>query len=134
MTRRVKPLTGQVLVQILPPDKLSAGGIEIPQHTVSPEEVQATHRAPQPKPAEKGLVVAVGDWPKTKTGLHRMPEFSVGAVVFVSPYAGQQFHYGTSGRFRMVSNGDILAIVTGEPDMSWGRQPMSGPGSTIDMR
>lgn len=106
----IKPLTGQVLVEILPPDKISVGGIAIPEHTKSPEEHQeAAHRPEKPR-GLTGTIIACGGWPKTRSGLFRMPEFSVGMKVVVSPNRGLDMQR-LGNRLRMVSQDDILAVV-----------------------
>lgn len=108
---RITPLTGQVLIEILPPDKLSAGGIEIPEYTMTPEDHQAAARSPEKPPAIIGLVRKTGDWPKLKNGFLKMPEFGVGAKVAISPHAGIEFHYDVKGRFKMVKHSDVLAVL-----------------------
>jgi co-chaperonin GroES (HSP10) len=107
----IRPLTGQVLVEILPREKVSAGGIEIPDHTLSPEEVQATHRQPTPPPPWIGIAKAVGAWPKTKTGLLRMPEYGVGAKVVVRHNGGVEMRRNVGERYRMVAQKEILAVL-----------------------
>lgn len=109
---RIRPLQGQVLIRILPPDTHSAGGIEFPQRHLSPEEVQASHRDPSPPPPEYGVVEAIGPWPALKNGLHILPPFGVGARVLVGFHTGQKLSRGISDRLRLVRTSDVLAVIT----------------------
>lgn len=109
---KIKPLTGQVLVEILPDDKRSAGGIEFPEHTLSPEEVQATHRNPQKPPPWKGIVREIGAWPKLRNGMALLPEFGIGATVVVGHNAGIQMQRNIGERFRMVLLDEVLAVLS----------------------
>lgn len=109
---RIKPLTGQVLVEILPADKRSAGGIDVPEHTPSPEEnQQAAHRPTMP-PGLTGVVKAIGPWPKLANGMALMPEFGVGARVVIGPHAGLDMTRGVGERLKMVRNDQVLAVLT----------------------
>lgn len=107
---KVRPLSGQVLVEILPHDKVSPGGIEIPQRSLSPEEIQDTHLNPEKPKPWFGMVRSIGKWPKLKGGLTLMPEFGVNAKVIIRHNAGTPFQDGTHRRLRMVSQSDVLAI------------------------
>ena len=109
---RVRPLTGQVLIEILPKDRFSPGGIEFPDHTMSPEEVQASHRNPQRPPPLQGIVREIGNWPKLPNGMMAMPEFGIGAKVIVRHNAGLQMHRGIGEKFRMCLVEEVLAVVT----------------------
>lgn len=108
---KFKPLTGQVLVEILPEQRMSAGGIALPEsQPMSPENVQQSHRdPPMPKPWI-GRVVSVGNWPKTKSGLLRMPEYGRNARVVISRNAGQEMAKGSNLHYRMVPQEDVLAV------------------------
>lgn len=108
---QIKPLTGQVLVEILPEDRRTAGGIELPEHTQSPEEVQASHRRPEPPPPWQGIVRAIGDWPKLRNGMLAMPEYGIGARVVVRHNAGVQMQRGIGEKFRMVRQEEVLAVL-----------------------
>jgi co-chaperonin GroES (HSP10) len=107
---RIKPLTGQVLVEVLPDDKRSAGGIDLPEHTKSPEEHQEAAHRPTMPPGIKATVLAIGPWPKTRTGLARMPEFGLGSCVLIGPNAGLDLH-GLGQRLKMVRNEQVLAVL-----------------------
>lgn len=109
---RLRPLTGQVLVEILPADTRSAGGVELPDHTASPEENQEAARRPQMPPGVIGTVVEIGPWPKMHNGKVLMPEFGRGARVVIAPRAGLDLSSGTGARLKMVRNDQVLAILT----------------------
>lgn len=91
---KIRPLTGQVLVEMLPPE--SEGLIELPEQA-------------KRKPLW-GIVREIGPWPKTKNGLAELPPFSRGAKVFIQNSIGQQVgrHYGE--RFKLVKTTEILAV------------------------
>jgi len=110
---RIRPLTGQVLVQILPRDKRSAGGIEFPDEVpLSPEAVQAGHRHPEKPKPHIGIVREMGRWPKTRNGLAQMPQFGIGAKVIVGFNAGIQMRRDIGENFRMVLNEEVIAVLT----------------------
>lgn len=112
MTRKVKPLTGQVLIEVLPADMLSSGGIAIPEHTLSADEQQEASKNPE-KPARNniGIVRAIGPWPKLKNGLALLPEFGVGAKVVFNSYRGVEMQQRVGQRLRMMRNEDVLAVL-----------------------
>ena len=107
----VKPLTGQVLVEILPADKRTAGGIDLPEHTPSPEENQQSARRPEMPLGLTGVVKAIGQWPKLANGMIVMPEFGVGARVVLSRGAGLDLQRGMGERLKMVRNDQVLAVL-----------------------
>lgn len=109
---RVRPLTGQVLVEIMPADKRSAGGIDLPDHTMSPDENQQSARRPMMPPGLTGVVKAIGPWPKLPSGMALMPEFGVGARVVIGPHAGLDLQRGIGERLKMVRNDQVLAVLT----------------------
>lgn len=108
---KVKPLTGQVLIEVLPPEKESAGGVALPDYDLTPEDQQRLARNPQMPPGLKGRVRAIGAWPKTASGLARMPEFGVGALVIIPPKSGLEMHRNLGDRFRMVKQSQVLAVL-----------------------
>lgn len=111
---RIKPLTGQVLIEVLPAEKRSPGGIELPDRfPMSPAAVEATHANPE-KPAKPciGIVRAIGKWPLTRKGLLLMPEFSVGVKVAFNPWRGTDLQLGLGVRLKMIPNSDVLAVLT----------------------
>ena len=110
---RVRPLTGQVLIELDERERQSAGGIAIPEHTLSPEEHQQRNHHPSPPPAITGRVVEMGDWPKLKNGMAIMPPFGIGARVVIRPTSGVEFHWETACKLKMVQTEDVLAVLTG---------------------
>lgn len=108
---RIKPLTGQVLIRILPRDTRSPGGIELPEHTASPEEVQEASHHPIPPPPEMGIVESIGPWPALRNGLRVLPPFVVGNRVIIGANSGQQMHRGIGDRLRMVRYDQVLAVL-----------------------
>lgn len=109
---RIRPLTGQTFIEILPADKVSAGGIEFPERALTPDERQAdSHNPTKPQPLQ-GRIVAIGPWPKLKCGLAVMPQYAVGDRVLVQFNAGIQMQRNIGERFRMVENEEVLAILT----------------------
>jgi len=109
---RVKPLTGNVLVELDAPDKMTLTGLHIPERAMSPEEQQQASKSPSKPLAVTGRVVEIGPWPKLKNGLAVMPEFGLGARVAVRPGSGIEMHWETSGRLKMLSTEDVLAVLT----------------------
>jgi co-chaperonin GroES (HSP10) len=109
---KLRPLTGQVLVEILPADKRSAGGIELPEHTIGPEEHQEAARNPSMPPGVTGIVKAIGPWPKLANGMVEMPEFGVGAQVVIAPRAGLDLQWRIGERLKIVRNDQVLAVLT----------------------
>ena len=108
----IKPLTGQVLVQLDAPEKFSAGGIELPVRTMGPEEHQEAAHRPTMPPALLGTVKAIGPWPKLANGIMEMPEFGIGARVVIGQNAGLEMHRGIGERLKMVRNDQVLAVLT----------------------
>jgi len=109
---KVKPLTGKVLVELDAPDKLTLTGLHIPNHTLSAEEHQQADKKPWKPAGIVGKVVEIGPWPKLKNGLAVLPEFGIGARVIVRPTAGVSMNWETSGRLKMLSSDDVLAVLT----------------------
>lgn len=110
---KFRPLTGQVLVQILPSEKSSAGGIVFPDELpLSPETVQKGHRHPTPPQPWIGVVCSVGPWPKLKCGLAQMPEFKVGSKVVIPHHAGVRMEKEIGGNYRMVRLDQVLGVLS----------------------
>jgi co-chaperonin GroES (HSP10) len=108
----IKPLTGQVLVEMLPPETESAGGIVFPQRSRSPEELTQAHDPSICKePPAQAVVRAIGPWPQ-KNGKCVLPEFGIGARVVVSAYSGQKLRRGIGENFKLVNTEDVLAVLT----------------------
>lgn len=100
-----------MIVEVLPDDSVSAGGVHLPKHGLSADEVQERHRNPEKPHALTAIVHAIGEWPRLPNGMALLPEFGVGAKVLVSPHRGQQMAYDQR-KLRMVALGDVLAVLT----------------------
>jgi co-chaperonin GroES (HSP10) len=108
---RIKPLTGNVLIELDAPNRNTASGIVIAEHTMSAEGNQVAARAPEKPPGVVGTVRDIGAWPKTKRGLLAMPEFGVGAKVVLPHGAGIHMRCFQE-RFRMVYQHEVLAVIS----------------------
>lgn len=107
----IRPLTGQILLRILPRETISPGGIEFPQRHLSPEEVQERNHNPEPPPPDIGIVEAIGPWPRLKNGLAVPPPFPAGAKVLVREGSGQKLNRDVGERLKLVRNEDVLAVI-----------------------
>jgi chaperonin GroES len=105
----IRPLKNQLLVEILPPDEASAGGVVIP------ESIREGSKD-EKKPVLKGIVVAIGPWKTTKRGFSVLPDFFIGSTVVLSPYRGVQLGRRLGERMRMVKTEDVLAVLTPPDD------------------
>lgn len=108
----IKPFTGHVLIKILPKDKFTISGIEIPDHTITPEEAQQASHHPTPPPPLTGEVLAIGPWKRLNNGLAVMPPFKQQDKVLIRNGTGKELTYGTRDKLRMVRQEDVLAVVT----------------------
>lgn len=108
----VRPLTGQVLLRVLPSETVSAGGIVIPEHTLSPEEHQERNHHPDPPGPVTAQVVAVGPWKRLRNGLALIPPISPNSKVLIRPGCGQQLSRGVNEQLRLVKVDDVLAVLT----------------------
>jgi len=95
----IRPLTGQCLIEMLPPE-LSPGGLHIVEWKG------------QGNPPVKAIVRAMGHWPAAPNGLHHLPEFHVGQTVLVSKHGGQQLHRDFGGKFKLVKQSAVMAVVS----------------------
>lgn len=110
---RLRPLTGQVLVEVLPRESVSAGGIAFPDEVpLSPEAVQAGHRHPEPPRPWTCVVREIGPWPKAKNGLAMLPEFQRGQKVVIGRHAGIEMERGVGQNYRMIRYDQILGIIS----------------------
>lgn len=108
---KIRPLTGQALIEILPDESRTPGGIELPQISLSAEAVQETHTNPtKPRPLT-GIVREIGQWPTLDNGMSLMPEFGRGARVIVGFNSGVQMQRNIGERFRMVKISDVIAVL-----------------------
>lgn len=109
--KKIRPLTGQVLIELLPVETKSLGGIDLPQRSLSAEEVQDRHKKPEKPPGIIGIVRECGNWPRLPNGMMLMPEFGKGAKVVIRPEVGLQMQRHWGERFRMVRQSDVLAVL-----------------------
>lgn len=108
---RIKPLTGQVLVLLLPHDEKD-GSIFIPEIA---NEAKPTHDNVYVRLGHrKAIVQEVGPWRKTKQGLAVLPEVKRGDTVVVSPYAGTKLSQDTNDHLKLIKVDDILALLISE--------------------
>lgn len=107
----IRPLSGQVLIRVLPPETRSSGGIEIPQRRKSPEEVQQDNHHPEPPPPQIGVVEAIGPWPRLKNGMAVLPPFPPGAKVLVREGSGAKLNRGIGERLKLIRTDDVLAVL-----------------------
>ncbi len=108
---RLRPLSGQVLIKIDPRESRSLGGIEIPNVTLSADEVQLRSHNPEKPPPEIATVEAIGQWPLLKNGKLDMPPFAVGAKVVVRRGSGIDCHRNIGERLKLVRIRDLLAVL-----------------------
>ena len=94
---RVHPLSGECLIEMLPPEAISDGGIHIPELD---QELST-----------KGIVRRMGPWPKNDRGLGIPPDFKRGDKVVVSNRVGRQVIQGED-KFRLVPMNRVLAVLT----------------------
>ena len=103
------PLTGQVLVLLLPHDEKD-GSIFIPEIA---NEARPTHDNMYVRLGHrKGIVKEVGPWRKTKQGLAVIPEIKRGDTVIMNPYAGTKLSQEANDNLRLVKVDDILATLS----------------------
>lgn len=108
---RIKPLPGQVLVQVETPTE-SSGGVALPGDIhLSAEIIQDQAKDPQkPSKDNTGYVVAIGAWPKTSKGLIKMPEFGIGARVVFNPFRGLAM-VSRGRRLKILSQDDVMGVL-----------------------
>ena len=100
----IRPLIGQVLVEVLPPEETTASGLFIP------DVAQSSPRGEKARPF-KAQVVAIGPWKRTKQGFAVLPEFTIGAQILCTPYAGTKLTRNIGERYQLVKITDVLALV-----------------------
>ena len=98
----ILPLTGQVLVEILP-NADTIGGIVIPSGVEVKDAIGKL-------PCVRARVHRLGRWPQKKGGRCVLPEFSPGDVVICSQYSGVKMQR-LDEKFRLVRLADVLAII-----------------------
>lgn len=105
MTPRIKPLTGQCLLEMLPPkDAIESGPFKGYQTLAIPSKYQA-------KPT-RGVVRAIGPWPALKNGMRLLPEFGLGAIVWVPNAVGQKLTRDVGEKYKLVRVKDVLLLET----------------------
>lgn len=104
----IKPLKGQVLVRLIPPEYNSAGGLVLPQC------IPLFAEDDEKKLPRKGVVIAVGQWRQTKQGFHILPDFHPGQRVLVDEYFGTKLTRGIGEEFRLCRIDDVLAVIEEE--------------------
>lgn len=92
----IRPLTGQVLVEMLPADDRS-GAIHLPD---------AARDLPY-----LGIVRAIGRWRQGNSGFYHLPEVKVGDRVVIGKRTGQQLTRNIGERFKLVSQEQVLAKI-----------------------
>ncbi len=107
---KVRPLTGQVLIRVLPPQQRTDSGIELPQVTLSAEERQQRSHHPEPPPPDIGIVEAVGPWQRKANG-YVMPPVQVGAKVVVREGSGIKCNRNIGEKLKLIRNEDLLAVI-----------------------
>ena len=100
----IKPLTGQVLLQVLPPESNTAGGL------ILPDIAQLTARGEKALP-RKAVVMAIGPWKKTKQGFAVLPDIKLGDKVLVSEYLGTKLTRNIGENLRLCRIDDVLAVL-----------------------
>ena len=108
----LKPLRGQVLINLLPPDQKTSGGLFLPDIAQSAEAGSKAF-------PRKGRVEAVGVWKSIERDgqtFHILPDFKPGDVVILSDYAGTKLTRGIGETLRLCRVDDVLAILEEQPD------------------
>lgn len=95
----VRPLTGQVLVRILPDEY---EGLIFHDPTLAERGEKS--------PPRKAVVLAVGPWRKTKQGFSVLPDIHVGQRVLVSEYVGTKLTRNLGENLRLMRVEDVLAV------------------------
>jgi co-chaperonin GroES (HSP10) len=54
----------------------------------------------------------MGHWPAAPNGKHHLPEFHVGQTVLVAKHGGQQLHRDFGGKFKLVKQSAVMAVVS----------------------
>lgn len=96
----IRPFQGQVLVEMLPSDAFTQGGLEIPDKA-------------KEKPQE-GIVRRIGTWRQARKSRSLIPyDFRVGDKVLVDRRSwGPIIDRHIGERFRLVKADQILAVLT----------------------
>jgi chaperonin GroES len=95
MTVNVRPLTGQVLLEMLPP-KDEINGVFLPSKYRS-------------KPT-RGRILKLGPWPALRNGMRLLPEVKVGDIVWIPNMVGQKLTRDVSEKYKLVRSRDVLCV------------------------
>lgn len=108
---RIRPLTGQVLVIILPDDS-EHNGILLPDGASiqEPKEQDPLQR----RQWRKGIVREIGPWRRTKNGFGILPPFGIGATVIIPETSGQKLNLESNANMRLVKSDDVIAVLRDE--------------------
>lgn len=113
----IRPMRGQCLIEMLPPDSRTSGGIELPEVVVNPPETDhGRHKRVEPRGVPLfGRVLAIGPWAEVKKGNKkgylRPPDFGIGAKVIVSSAAGQKLQRNLFEQYKLVEQRRVLAVI-----------------------
>ena len=101
---KLRPRQGQVLVELIPYESETAGGLTIPETAKRGDEIGRM-------PGQRAKVLRTGVWPTTKKG-HLIPyEFKPGDFVIVDPTAGNSLS-ADNQRWKLYDYRSILGIVS----------------------
>lgn len=108
-----KPLRGQVLIEVLPEPTLSEGGLSLPGPLTLSADIQQEQAQNPEKPTDNqvGVVRRIGEWPLTRKGLARMPEFGLNQKVVFNRFRGEYLHDGYQ-KFKLLDQSDVMAVLT----------------------
>lgn len=105
---KIRPLPGQVLIQVLPPETQTETGLFLP-------DIAADAPKGEKQRPFKGVVIALGPWRKTKQGFGVLPDFGIGQTVICTPYRGTKLSRNIGERYQLVRADDVLAVVENPP-------------------
>lgn len=81
-SNRLRPRQGHVLVELLPYETESHGGIQLPENLKRKDMIGR-------KPLQRARVHSCGVWATTRKGIPIPYEFGKGDIVYVDPVIGQ---------------------------------------------
>lgn len=86
---KLRPLQGQVLVELIPYDKLTESGLELPDTVRRKDTIGKM-------PGQRAKVLRMGVWKTTKSGKTIPYDFREGNIVIVDPTMGTNAELGRS--------------------------------------
>lgn len=98
MSRKIKPLADQIVVEPIEQDDVTPSGLFIPDTA-------------KEKP-EQGKVIAIGPGRKNKAGKRIAMDVTVGNIVLFSRYTGTNFKLNGQ-ELLILKESDVLAVVAG---------------------